>query len=827
MSLFDCIESGIAGGEIDGDRGREAQSLFNRLVERYEPTAGADGARAQAAEDVKRIMAERTQAKRRRTLLQIQTARRLTAELGAHRTIGGVADMSDALPSLLAGRDHSAITSVQSVRSTLRGFYHQKMTDVLQTFGRDLLGRTRNKAGLRNFARELHGEKTGDSAAAELAEAATAAMRDARRDFNAAGGDIGDLADWGLPHSHDGDRVEAAGFEAWAAEIRGGLDWGRMIDHETGQPFAIAGGRPPPGRADEFLRDRFEQITTDGWATRQPSFMRRGLSTGNTRQESRVLHFKSADDWLAYNETFGRGDPFQAMMAHLDGMARDTAQMRVLGPNPHAGLEYAIQLAEKRAQTDPWGSSRKKAVDQVRRRAHLSRNMLALVGGAANRPVNGLMAEFLAGTRQVLVSAQLGSAFLSAISDVGFQYAAAREIGMDPGGIIARQMKMMVSENDRMAALRTGVIADRLANTGSTAARYLGEQWSPEITERLSDFVMRASALARWTETGRHAFQLEFMGYLADHAERAFDQLPAPLQGLLGRRGFSAEDWDAIRSTPLHVDDSGATFLVPAQMRDRQDLAPEVADGLAIRLMSVIHEQTEFAVPSASLEGQATMLDRTMPGTWMGELLRSGVMYKSFGLSVLYSQTRRMLMREGTFNRIKYAGSMMALLTLMGAVSVQMKDISKGRDPRPMDRPEFLAAAVLQGGGFGIFGDFFAAAENRFGGGVAETLVGPAIGFADDTLKLGISGAKAAAGGDANVGREAVNWLRRYTPGASLWYMSLAAQRWGFDQLQEIVDPEAQRAFRRAERRRIRDYGNASWWQQGELAPDRAPQITP
>ncbi len=844
MSLFDCIENAIEGGEMDADRGAEAQRLFDELRRDYAGRIGDDAANAQAAEDVKRIMAARAGRKRRLTMLRLSAAQRNAQHMMNHTTLRGVKNPADALRIFIAGDETSPIPAIAPMAKSLTGFYHAELNRVLSTFGRNIFGQVRNKAQLSNMVRELFGNGTGDRMAGDLAEAAKQTLDRARRDFNAAGGDVGKLENYGLPMHHEGRAIEAAGFDEWRDFIWNKLDWNRITDFETEQPFAVAGGLPPAGgRADEFLREIYRNVTTDGWAKREASFMDRGLSVSSRRSASRVLHFKGGDEWLDYNSRFGSEDPFTTLVSALDGYARDTASMRVLGPNPSAGLTYLSQVAEKAAQETPWGSSRNATVNEVRKASRKAAAMLDLHSGAAQAPVDEHLGNFLAGTRAVLVSAQLGSAAVSAVTDVGFQAVAGRKIGLDPGGVIGKMMKELGSattdaarkavnaaggdleiRSRRNQAIRKGLIADSLANVGAAQARYMGDVFTPETAARLSDFVLRASGLTKWTEAGRHAFQLEFMGYLADNSGRGWDAMDPPLRNVLERKGFTAEDWDAIRSTELH-DEDGATFLVPLEIRGRTDLEPGRADELALRLMSTIHEQTEFAIPSASLEGQAVFLDQTRPGTLIGELARSGFMYKTFGMSVLYNQIRRTMSYQGAWSRIGYASGMMALTAVMGAVALQMKEIVKGRDPRPMDTPEFLGAAILQGGGFGIFGDFLSSESSRFGGGIESTLAGPVFGAAGDVLSLGISTAKAPFSDSGNLGREASNFLRYNTPVTGIWYAKAAFQRGLFDNLQRMVDPEAERAWRKAERKRVREYGNASWWESGDALPHRGPDL--
>ncbi len=71
----------------------------------------------------------------------------------------------------------------------------------------------------------------------------------------------------------------------------------------------------------------------------------------------------------------------------------------------------------------------------------------------------------------------------------------------------------------------------------------------------------------------------------------------------------------------------------------------------------------------------------------------------------------------------------------------------------------------MTGGGFGLFGDFVNASSNRFGGGVADTVLGPGWSFLSDTAGL-VTGLpiQAATGQKVNPGREAINYAGRYTP---------------------------------------------------------------
>ena len=55
-----------------------------------------------------------------------------------------------------------------------------------------------------------------------------------------------------------------------------------------------------------------------------------------------------------------------------------------------------------------------------------------------------------------------------------------------------------------------------------------------------------------------------------------------------------------------------------------------------------------------------------------------------------------------------------------------------------MDNKEFFGAALIEGCGLGIFGDYLFSDVNRFGGGIVSTAFGPTGQLAEDVFKVSI-----------------------------------------------------------------------------------------
>ena len=137
-------------------------------------------------------------------------------------------------------------------------------------------------------------------------------------------------------------------------------------------------------------------------------------------------------------------------------------------------------------------------------------------------------------------------------------------------------------------------------------------------------------------------------------------------------------------------------------------------------------------------------------------------------------------------------------------------------------------AALFQGGGLGIFGDFFNAETSRAGGGIAETIAGPVIGLGSDILKPVASNLTAAVKGEKTYwGRDLGTFISRNTPFASsAWYARTAYSRLVSENIAAFLDPENELVMRRRVKRQIKEYGTRPWWMPGDALPDRLPDLS-
>ena len=821
MSLEACIQQAVAAGQLDQDRADKAIGRIRDLTDRYraDGLSPADAA-LRAGDDALESIVKEARTNRRATLRQLEQAVKNVQRYGTDKALND--------PDLLA-RD---LEKAERKFHHLRQEFMSSISGFLKEFHPNVVGQVRGRALLREVNMELHGEFSGNPAAKAMAQSVLAVQERSRVLFNTHGGDIGKLADRGIAHRHDANKIRAMGFDGWSAAIRDRLDWNRIIDHTTGKPFtATPGAMPNRAASDRLLRDIYDGIVSGDWDNRFPSFTDIGRKTAAKGGEHRVLHFKSGADWWDYNEAFGAANAFESIVQELSARARDIALMEAFGPNPRAGLLHASQVMIRAANlaTDLTGKAHVKRIKRVEAKTKFALVMMDTMTGRNNRPQNEGWARFFAGTRNLLTAAQLGSAPLSSVTDWASMGLAAQAVGLNARSAWASSMKTMLSGVTPEMARDLGYIFDTWFDSNASAARFMGSIWAPELTSRITSAVMRVNGMAFLTDRSRFGVAMSFGSDLAGMAGKGFGDLPPQMQRWMQTHDITARDWDAIRDPAvIFTDPTGGKHVSAAWFRRHTSLPEAEAEDIALRWGAMVQAFQELAIPSASLRGRAAVIGEAKPGSIGGELLNSTFMYKSFIASLMFNQLRLIGQMDGGMNnRAWYVAKYIGAMTLAGSLAVQLKEIAKGRDPRPMDDPKFWGAAMLQGGGVGIFGDFFSATSSRSGGGLAETLAGPVGGLIGDMGRMVSSNAQRAAEGKAPlVGRDVANFARRYTPGSTLWYTRLALDRLVWDQLQKVLDPEAENLWRRQERQARKDYGTSSWWMRGRTSPDRAPNLT-
>lgn len=877
MAAFDqCIAEGLANGEISADAATMAKDAYDDALSAADGMGANEADRFAAAAAMRKLEAERIEARRRKAL---QIRARIGAEENAaaikkrlgydgdqppeqRQALDSMAGDAVALELSIHGQGGSAGSikaSVDGRRRALLGKTDALFVAGIEKFQTRLGYDTPGRAHMPNVIREAFGEDTGDQAAKEIAGGFKEAAEYLRRSYNQAGGAIGKLDDWGMPQRHSAERVRRAAGPgvplrkwkahraAWVAQVMPRLDRARMIDRATGVPMSEK-------RLIASLEQAWDGIVSHGANKRAPG---EGLGKGmmaKRRAEARFLVFRNADEWMAYQADFAGDDIYELMHGHLEDLASDVALMQVHGPNPDAQIDWLKNRAMRAAQLEE-ARGVKGAVKKAERTLKNVDDMMFHYSGAANTPLRPGVAAVGAAARAGMSGVALGSSIIQEVpSNAVFGRMSRGFVGLDQNGDMTELARLLSDPKERAIARRSGFILEsardgfvrdtqdrlRLMTTGeATGERVNG------LVRRLPAFTLRASLMTPVTNATKHTFQFEFMGNLHDKRGLSLDgllasddELTRTLGAWLKDRGFTSGEWDVIRSTPPWRPREGVEMLRPMDVQ---------IEDLALRLSEGIDNETQFVTPEARLWTRAKLLGQSRPGTVFGELRRSWVMFRGFSLTAakLYGQevAARSFARADTTAGgwalfAAWGAGALAFMTIAGAVGTQVREITKGNDPRPMNDPRFWAAAMMAGGGLSIVGDFFYSAQARNGKSSSLVAMGPPAQVLSDTWNLTAGNAyeigmellsgedMEAAMAKADPGRDLAQAARTYNPFASIWWARTVYHRLLADNLQRALDPEAEEAFQRRARRMERETGQTQWWPQGQNAPDHAPDLS-
>ncbi len=795
---------------IDKRKARELQNKFNSLLNKYKKTMGNETAAGQAAADIINVEANRTIDKKRNTiraaLATEATDARLDA-LGEGKYGKGVRDLFE-----------STLSRTQTVERQILQRLDRKFLEKAEA---NLLGEAKSQQGMDDIIRMVLGERALNPENAKLkavADSITDSFDYMHKRFKAGGGVIGKI-DRYFPQIHEGQLIREVSFDDWYSFLRPRIDLDRMTDLDTGLPFTEM-------RLKTVLEETYNNIITGGLHSLQKQEIgtfRPKKDISLRRENSRFIHFKDADSFLDYNRAFGVGDErlTDLVLNHVKSMSRDIGLLEMMGPKPKDMAQFLLfQMAIKGS---PETSIR------------WSEGMFKVLTGSANAGVDSRYTRTLGTIQNFLRSALLGSASISAISDTVFLAAAARAKGLPTIKVMNRYLKLMnpLSSADRTLAKRHGYLMEVMSSSIGADARFAGEtlggratNWLDKSSSRVANFTNRASGLQAMTKAASDAISLEFEATLAETVlnTKNFNNIPKEFRSALLEHGIGEKEWGILKKVNvLEEPNTGTKFLRSQDIVSTKGLDSLEAMDVANKLDDMISGLRNLVTnePSLRTKSIATAFGARRDNAlrWMSS---SAFMFKSFPVTVLFNHIIPSLQkaRKGELEQLMIIG---LGTTSLGYGALQLKEITKGKQPKELNG-KLLIASLLQGGGLGLFGDFLLADYSRFGRSPLSELGGPIAGLADDLYRA-TKGQfdRFLDGKDPNFKRDIFRIIKRNLPGVSLWYSRLVLERLLLDQIEKQIDPDYDRRTRRYERKINKEFGQKFWWRPGRLEPTEAP----
>lgn len=842
MSYRNCLSNGIKEGIIKDELGKKQLELLEKFERRYLAQGiPEDQATRLAAKDAYNFLEAEKHLMLKRRLKASQAQKRIDEDLEAPtNTHSEKIDYYDNINRMLDYNNQYGVLNVTNLAKTFRSKFYQPIADLLIEQRSGFRGRNKKqKLQMMQIVREYMKPGTvSDPTVKSFAKAIKNAIDDSRKVVNEMGGDIGELDYAWLPQLHDTNAIGKVSAREWIDFILPKLDLNKMIDNSTGKAFTREDLIPQ-------LQVIYRDIISGGIYSKIPKAGFKGSkSLANKRTDHRFLHFKNSISYLDYMNKFGEGDIFHAIINHLDSMSRDAALMYRFGPNPVVGLEYAIEKA-KQLQVKSEGVKAK--TDQAK--ILIAREMFEHHRGTFYTLSTGRMAQVFAGIRGMTTSAVLGAATLLAQTDFIFSGYTSRFNGLPALKASKKSLEIFLkglkgNAEQLKVALRNQVVTEYAAQTGATIQRFQMEYAMPKIAQMAADFTLRYSGLSHLTQSGRTAFQMEFYGWMADQVGKTFKELPDKFQQSLKRYNIQEFDWELLRKVKLYdaaidnetIRPGQAMFLRPHDLFEVVDgfgnkINRDDAFQLYAKVQNMVLTETEHAIPSASLKGKTIASVGLRPGTIPGELGLSALMFKQFPITVMMTHLARGLGEKTYMGKAGYILPLVALTTFGATIAHEQREFFKGRkftDFSKMDADQlkrYFFARMIQGGGFGILGDFvYSETNSQYNTGIEQLLAGPVVNLIVDVFEVGKEAFKMAVGEeDTKLGKEFSDIIKKWTPGNSIFFIRLAFERMLVDHLQEMLDPDIHKKRRNTIRKFYKNENREYWWSPGETFPEDQP----
>ncbi|EMK0200937.1 hypothetical protein IH414_17760 [Acinetobacter baumannii] len=712
--------------------------------------------------------------------------------------------------------DMSGIQSIDSKARAIASIYRGELVDFYTNI-KGGLGVFTDQELVQKIVRERFGENTGDALAKKISDKMGDVFETMRDRFNRNGGDIGKLDNWGLPQTHNLEKIAKAGKEAWVNKAESLIDT-RQYVHENGDYYSQQEIR-------SLLEYTYDTLSSDGANKIEVGRQATGSGTSkvtNRHSESRVLHFKDAESWLEYQSEFGGMQFVDLVEAHINGLSKDIAMVENLGSNPKTALKILMDAAakkdwEKGIEENQTKSSRKRAqvmFDEFSGGNSPQSQVLANLG-LAYRSMN--VASMLGGTTIASLADQATIAKNASVHNVSYRKAF--------GGLI--EQLNPANKADRELAHSLGLATEemlgsiaRWSDDGLTSTYGKSEKLA-RISSGVATQVMRVSFLNALTSASKVGFTkllMEKYGRLS--RSKAWNDLDVQDRELLSNTGLDERAWQVFQLAEPVVDRKGnqlmsarSIYEIPDEKLTAFGDPKQVKDQVASQLQAHLLDEQGMAVIEAGLR-ERTWMTVGAKGTITGEVFKGLMQFKSFSASFLMRQGSRAMAQEGLKGKAAYAIPLMVSMTLLGGLVVQLREILNGNDPQtiydsndPKKATSFFMRSLVAGGGLPVLGDILVAGTDTSGRDANSFVSGP-LG-SDFTGLLGLTVGNLTQyneGKDTNFGNEAFKFVKGKIPAQNLWYTKAAINRMVFDEMQDTIAPGyREKALRKAERQQDRE----------------------
>lgn len=620
---------------------------------------------------------------------------------------------------------------------------------------------------------------------------------------NLAGSYIKLMPGYIVKQSHSSIAIRKAGYESWKEQVLPLLNGEKTFK-----------GMDP----EEFLKEAYGGLAagmhikpaTDASAGGDAALsgFKGPANLAKRLSQERVLQFNSAEDWYKYNQVFGTKELREAVFQGFDRGAHSLSLLEGLGTNPEAMLER-VKAALLKKDPDLANTLNGEYFNIIK-------NLTAEVTGKTKIPGGSITQAAIGRNWRMLNNiSKLGGAVLSSVTDIPFQAAAMRYQGRSLLDGYSNAFKSILTgrgdaEKQEIGRL-IGVGLEGII--GDIHSRFSADDSLAGTAAKLQQRFFKLNLMSWWNDSQKTGIARMISHDLATNSNKAYDELRPELVRTLRQYNITGKEWDIIRETAWDAE-SGTKYVTPDRLAEVDlervkkalDLPEGTSDAAALRqaeiyrndietsLQNFLVDSSDIAIPQPGAYERALLNQGSQTGTPTGEALRFFMQFKSFPVTAFRKGIMRNVMAgeadnltealfKGKGDKLGLA-HLMVMTTIFGYLAGLAKDTAKGREPRDPTNPKVWQAAMLQGGGLGLYGDFLLGEFSRHGNSVLATAAGPSAATVEQLFQV-----MTAIRTDKEAGAQALKVAVNNMPFINLFYTRAAFDYLFLYQFQESVSP--------------------------------------
>jgi len=647
-----------------------------------------------------------------------------------------------------------------------------------------------------------------------------------RQNVNKQGGDVPNYK-WFVPRIADKTLV-MKNEQAHVQFLMDNLDWDEITQRyipmvldeneiaEFKNKFAIEGTK-------NMLYGRGYHIPEDGTKFVQDLYKHsKYLSRG------RQFVFKNADAEIAYRKQFGGGNLSDAVRKYLTSMTHTEVLLRELGPNPQEAIRRQVMNAMDRA------IAMKDTVEIKKLQKFLDNKwtsvlrwheaqILGSIGDVEN-PTIAKVGRFIL---MIQAMSKLSTTAISSITDLAMTFQISRENGLRHFDVIDNYISnLSKTPEGRKILMNIGFLSDM--EIGRMHSDIMVDGAKTGMIGKMAQTYHKWTGLSQFTDWEKTRVIMGLAKNFGDSVgidyastDKHFTYFKTVLKqyGIMepewkllqkvSQQEFKSEDWGGIKLMEADriMDLPDADVLAYLKEKKIPGESPELLarykEELSRKVKNYYLGESDVAIPTPGARQKSLLRLGISPNSAMGVAISAFTQFKSFPLTIVDKNMRRLLHANNGKADVSGMAQMVISATLLGYVSMAAKQALRGQTPSPLDDPQTYVQALARGGALGVYGDFMAMKYNYYARGLAEIAGGPSIGTASFAVRKTLGPITGGSFWTLNdVQRETLN----NAPFVNLWFGRTAFNYLVGYQLQEMTKPGSLRASERAVEKQGRSY---------------------